>query len=126
MGYRSEVVCVIYPYGDGGELSQKYNLLTVLMKTTFKDIADDFSSHMRWLDNDRIVEFHMESIKWYEDYDFVQRFEDMVDRFADGEFEGLVVEFMRVGEEEGDIENKMSNNCEYFLSTTTSIVRNYS
>ena len=118
MGYRSDVAVVIY--GDHRD-PDRYELLKTLMNTTLKDVYTELDSNAEWHDNPAgVLEFKIDDVKWYESYPDVQRFMDMLDKI--GEIAGFNYEFVRVGEEVEDIENKSEGQClEYLISVTRSI-----
>lgn len=123
MGYRSNVVALIYPDVEKMEDEQeKYDQLKVLMATTFKAVSDEFGDpYMTWLDADRVLKFDLPDVKWYPSYPDVQLFEAMLSAF-DGEIEGYCTEFVRTGEESNDIEERHTGtNGQYYLSVRTSI-----
>jgi hypothetical protein len=130
MGYRSDVVCIIYPYGvevNNVEVNkeEKYGLLKTLMATTFKDVVDAWGNNMEWLDADYILEFDIPDVKWYGSYPEVKCFEEMRERFEANDFDNFSIEFIRVGEEDDDVERCYSVDCEYFLQTSTAIARGH-
>jgi hypothetical protein len=125
MGYRSDVVCIIYPNGESINKTEKYALLKTLLATTFKDVSVAWGSKMEWLDADCILEFDIPDVKWYGSYAEVKDFEDMRERIEAEEFEGIAIEFIRVGEESDDIDQHHSVTGEYYLRTETSIVRGH-
>lgn len=115
MGYRSDVTAAIYPAEPGDPLNhctykeyetEKYNALRLLMGTKFAQIMemeDWFGKHAQWdAENHRLV-FEMEAVKWYEGYEDVQAFEAMLIEVAEL---GYCSEFVRVGEETDDIEQR--------------------
>lgn len=132
MGYRSDVMALIYPdctspKDDGVE---KYAQLKTLMNTTFKQIMDeDFGSDAEWLDDSKVLKFNIESVKWYETFPDVRRFEDMLSMLngdpndADDIIGGYCTEFVRIGEDENDVVRDIcGNNPHYYLSVSRSIV----
>jgi hypothetical protein len=125
MGYRSDIVCIIYPNGEGINKEEKYALLKTLMATTFKDVSEAWGSKMEWLDADCMLEFDIPDVKWYWSYAEVKIFEEMRDRIEADEFEGIAIEFIRVGEESDDIDQRHSMTGEYYLRTETAIVRGH-
>lgn len=126
MGYRSNVVCIIYPFGASGDIrSERYALLKTLMATTFKDVAEEWGDNINWFDADFMLEFDIENIKWYESHPEIQEFVSMRDKFQNDEFEGFALEFIRTGEESDDIETHYSSQCEYYLNTETTILKGY-
>ena len=101
MGYRSDVMCVIYPSlsADGAVREQVYNQLKVLMATRFAEVFDDWlKSCMHWVDDKCTLKFVIDDVKWYESYPEVQAFMRMLSAF-DADIEGYTVEFMRIGED---------------------------
>jgi hypothetical protein len=95
------------------------------MATTFKDVVKEWGSLMEWIDEGCILEFDIPDVKWYGDYVEVKAFEDMRDRIEADEFEGIAIEFIRVGEDSGDIDHHQSMTGEYYLGTQTAIVRGH-
>jgi hypothetical protein len=122
MGYRSDVMVLIYPDTDNKTDQQAlYGQLKVLMATTFAEVAQHFSAEMYWLDEDRILKFDIENTKWYPHYSDVQMFESMMNQFVNG-IEGYCTEFARVGEDYKDIEViGNGNNCQYYLGVNREI-----
>jgi hypothetical protein len=119
MGYRSAVTVLIYP-DNGEQNAERYDMLKVLMNTTFKKIYEEFESNFEWLDRHRVLKFAVESVKWYDSYPDVRDFQSMLDDL--GEMEGLNYEFMRVGEDYDDIEqNQRGNDLQYHISVSRSI-----
>lgn len=117
MGYRSNLMALIYPDVEKMEDEQPlYDQLKVLMATTFKAVSDEFGDpYMKWQDNDLVLKFDIPDVKWYPDYPEVQMFENMLSAF-DGEIEGYCTEFVRIGEESDDVEGRYTgDNCQYFL-----------
>ena len=122
MGYRSNIRCLIYPMdraaADAPTLVDNYHALVTLMNTTFKDIVDDFGEDMTFDEKHRVVDFVFDDVKWYPSYPDVAAFEKML-----GEVEelGFCYEFVRVGEDNNDIEMRESPHCNGYLGVTTSI-----
>jgi hypothetical protein len=130
MGYRSDLIVLIYPDTDtetADNAAPAYEQLKVLMATTFKDVVADkhFESCMAWIDESHVLKFKFDSVKWYPSYADVQMFEKMLAVFnGDDEagIEGYCTEFIRIGEESGDIEQRSSgDNCEYHLQVCSEI-----
>ena len=119
MGYRSDVTIVIYP-DPGEQKSERYDTLKVLMNTTFKSAYEEWDECFTWLDHPRVLQFQIQSIKWYPSYPDVQALTTMLD--AIGEMEGYNYEFMRIGEDSDDIEsNSRGDHLEYYVQLTRSI-----
>ena len=88
---------------------------------------------------DRLVfEFKVSSVKWYEGYKDVTEFEQFWDKFkdlADAEMNGdepqgdepvvWACEFIRLGENTDDIEERSSHDAEWLLQVSRVIENNY-
>jgi hypothetical protein len=131
MGYRSDVLVLIYPDPpddvDEAAVQEKYDQLKVLMATTFKDTidgttgVDGFMGYMTWMDDECVLKFQLDSVKWYPGYADVQMFEQMMTAF-DSDIEGYCTEFVRLGEESDDTEERHSGeNNQYYLQVRRSI-----
>jgi hypothetical protein len=117
MGYRSDVTAVIY--GDARDI-EKYNVLKTLMNTTFKEAYDEWDSCAIWHDEKGVLEFNIEDVKWYEAYPDVFAFLTMLENLQ--KIEGYNYEFVRVGEQDDDIERQSDGNqCEYVIHVCRSI-----
>jgi hypothetical protein len=115
MGYRSDVAVAIY--GDDRS-PEKYETLKLLMNTTFKDVNDENDAD--WHDSKCVLMFQARDVKWYESYPEVSRFMKMLDEI--GELEGFNYEFLRIGEDDDDIERKIGGeNCDCILSVSRAI-----
>jgi hypothetical protein len=131
MGYRSDVVAVIYPDATSDEdAALKYEQLKVLMQTTFKDVMEDgFGGDMEWVDDKQVLKFDIQNVKWYDSYPDVRRFMAMLhDLYCDANegddvIGGYCTEFVRIGEDYDDVERETHghNQC-YYLSVSRGIV----
>jgi len=122
MGYRSNVMALIYPERGSDDMVAKYEQLKVLMATTFKEVTDEFGDpYMEWMDADRVLKFNMPDVKWYPSYSDVQMFEKMLEAFGD-DIPGYCTEFVRIGEESDDVEQRQTgDNNEYYLQVRREI-----
>jgi hypothetical protein len=122
MGYRSTVMALIYPDADSaGEYSPRYEQLKLLMATTFKDVMKEFGGCVLWHDDDFVLKFTLEEVKWYPGYPDVQAFESMLSAF-DEDIDGYCTEFVRIGEESDDIEERFNGeSIQYYLAVQRSI-----
>jgi hypothetical protein len=122
MGYRSDLVVLIYPDTDNDPDKQaRYDQLKLLMATTFSEVAQHFSAEMHWLDQECVLKFDIQGSKWYPTYSDVQMFESMLREFG-GDIAGYCTEFVRVGENYEDIEVRSSgDNCHYYLGVDRTI-----
>jgi hypothetical protein len=102
MGYRSDVTVAIYP---DERKQEKYDMLKVLMGTTFKDV--NFDDCMEWHDDGCVLAFNITDMKWYEADPDVRVFLSMLANLA-GETEdgigGYNYEMLRLGEDDDDTE----------------------
>lgn len=129
MGYRSNVMALIYPDVAAvhdtpgvGESKVLYEQLKTIMATTFKAVSDEFGDpYMVWLDREYVLRFDIPDVKWYPSYPDVQMFTQMVSAFQD-DIPGYCTEFVRVGEEAEDVDTQFTGeDCQHYLSVRTSI-----
>lgn len=122
MGYRSDVMALIYPEAqvECGEKAA-YEQLKLLMGTRFKDVSDEwFGKCMTWMDDAHVLKFDLPDVKWYPSYKDVQMFENMLVTL--GELESYCTEFMRIGEDDDDSEvRRTGNDIQYYLNVRRSI-----
>jgi hypothetical protein len=129
MGYRSDLMVLIYPDVDKVEdESPKYEQLKLLMGTTFKEVVDEyFGSCMTWMDSDHVLKFDIKDVKWYPSYPDVQMFEAMLSTLKghtddDEDIKGYCTEFVRIGEDTEDVEQvHTGDNNNYYLQVRREI-----
>lgn len=124
MGYRSDVAAIFYPNPGltDTERREKYAMLKTLMNTTYKAVLDEWDSEdFEWLDRSCALKFFVESVKWYPSYPVVARFTEFFNTFCSGEVGGIECEFIRLGEEDEDVERHSSDSSDYRLSVRRSI-----
>jgi len=123
MGYRSDVTALIYPSGGEHNLLE-YDKLKLLLNTTFKDVWDEwggereFEDGWEWDDKHRVLQFTATSVKWYESYDEIKRFTEFLAKIQELEYE---YEFIRLGEEDNDIEYDSTGDAQGYLSVRREI-----
>jgi len=118
MGYRSDIKALIYPLGGEHNLLE-YNKLKTIMNTTFKDFYEYWKDpHFTWNDAHRVLMFSAESIKWYDSYSEVSGFATFLD---DVQALGYEYEFIRIGEDDTDVETTQTGGAEGFLYVQRSI-----
>lgn len=128
MGYRSHVMALVYPDAEDDARAQElYDQLKVLMATTFKATIDGatefdgFAGFMTWMDSDRVLKFDLPDVKWYESYADVKLFTKMMQAFHH-EIEGYCTEFVRIGEDDDDTEQRRTGeNNQYYLHVSRSV-----
>jgi hypothetical protein len=111
MGYRSDVQALIYP-ANGDTNLLEYDKLKTLMNTTFKDMLDTWGDYFDWNDHHRVLQFTANSIKWYDSYPDVARFTKFLEEVRDLEYE---YEFIRIGEDDNDVESDSTGDAENFM-----------
>ena len=127
MGYRSDVMALIYPDVESPEAdAARYEQLKVLMSTTFKAVSDEFGDpYMTWIDDARVLKFEIEDVKWYPSYPDVQMFTQMLETFSgdsDAGIPGYCTEFVRIGEESDDAEEfHTGENNQYYTAIRRTI-----
>lgn len=130
MGYRSDVVALIYPEPqppDSLGEQELYEQLKLLMATQFKDVVEmGFGENMTWHDDTRVLKFDIQSVKWYDSYSDVKAFTEMLASFKgydDADIKGYCTEFVRIGEDYDDVEiDRTGDNGHYYLSVNREVV----
>jgi hypothetical protein len=118
MGYRSDVKAIIYPLGGDQNLLE-YDKLKLLFNTTFQDVFTAWGEdYFSWDDNHRALIFDANSVKWYDSYPEVQKF---IKFLADVHELGYEYEFMRIGEEDDDVETDRTGDAEGYMYVSRSI-----
>jgi hypothetical protein len=117
MGYRSDVMALVYP-ASGAENLLNYDKLKLLMNTTFKELFDSWSEHFVWDDKHRVLKFSCEDVKWYDGYPDVQQFGEFLEQIRKLDYE---YEIMRVGEDDTDIEYDSTGDAEGYISVSRTI-----
>ena len=120
MGYRSDVRSLIYGDPDSTQAFwTKHVLANNAMIKDHPELIDRYSFH-NGQERICVIDLTVESWKWYEVYEHVEAWNDMLTD-AEETFK-LCYEFVRVGEEEGDIEHQRSAEQLNYLYSHTQIV----
>ena len=118
MGYRSDVKALIYPQGGDQNLLE-YDKLKLLFNTTFKDVFEAWGKdYFEWDDKHRVLIFNADSVKWYDSYPEVQKFVQFLTDVAGLDYQ---YEFLRLGEEDDDIEDDRTGDAEGYMYINRSI-----
>ena len=118
MGYRSDVQALIYPLGGEDNLLE-YDKLKLLFNTTFKDVFEAWGEdYFSWDDKHRVLKFDANSVKWYDSFPEVALFPKFL---ADVQELGYEYEFIRIGEEDDDVETDRTGDAEGFMYVSRSI-----
>lgn len=101
MGYRSDVVALMYSKEDTPESKA---IIKEFIRQRINDNLVDYFDYDGWG-----VKFEAEQWKWYEDYDDIKMleklFKEYQDTFCEGGYDAAYAfEFIRVGESYDDIE----------------------
>lgn len=120
MGYRSDVMALVYPGESTEHLSRAdlYEQLKTLMNTTYKEVMDEWGSSFEWLDRKLVLKFSINDVKWYPGYSSVDLFTNFMNDVQDL---GYQTEFVRIGEETEDVEQRFSADAVYHLQVVRSI-----
>jgi hypothetical protein len=114
MGYRSDVRAVIYGPSD---TLQRF-VTSAKLDNTHKKVFEYFADSLRvyTVDGRSMLDLECGDVKWYDDYEDVRAWHDFMDLVdTDATWDGLEYEFVRVGEEDGDIEKESSNDPDGLL-----------
>jgi hypothetical protein len=112
MGYRSDVKALIYP-ANGDQNLLEYDKLKLLFNTTFQDVFTAWGEdYFEWDDRHRVLMFDANSVKWYDSYPEIKTF---VKFLADVQELGYEYEFIRIGEEDDDVETDSTGDAEGFM-----------
>jgi hypothetical protein len=120
MGYRSEITAVFYTHEK-----DEWPLLKLFVDENFpKDLENCLSAECEEPRSRWGFVFRVDDYKWYESFPEVKAFEEFEEKFkemgkcADGTWS---CEFVRIGENYTDIENRSSDHADYVLSIVTRI-----
>ena len=118
MGYRSDVQALIYPQ-SGDENLLEYDKLKLLFNTTFKDVFEAWGNdYFSWDDKHRVLKFDANSVKWYDSYPEVEKFVQFLNDVAGLGYE---YEFIRLGEEDDDVEDDRTGDANGYMYINRSI-----
>jgi hypothetical protein len=115
MGYRSEVKSLIY--GSPEEI-KAFKLANFDL---YNQVAEDFGTDITNQRNDEyeIIYLSLGYVKWYDEYKEVQHWHEFLQLAL---LSNLSIEFVRVGEELGDVEvDNGGESCEYYLEVVQQV-----
>ena len=122
MGYRSSVVCLMYGNNDIGDNTIVKEFVRLRVDAYPDDELKKAFDYSGWG-----VKFECQDWKWYSDYKDIQFLEGLFDEFEEA-FIGedgntaYALEFVRLGEESDDIEERMHGAIEGRTWVNRSIV----
>jgi len=122
MGYRSDVAIAIYGPEDAMVAmiaGQRLAGESVL------DIEKEYIEQTRYTSGGEpylMLSTYQEGVKWYDSYPEVQAWSDFLDTIADNyEETGIACEFVRIGEDPSDIEEKFVGDVEFHVTVHRSV-----
>jgi len=128
MGYRSEVVIVIY--GDTDEITAfvaSERLKGIPKGMEYYPLHEPISDFHRrdtyeYGEGQTVMKFTWHDVKWYDTYPEIAYWENLASVWEDAfSNTSLCMEMGRVGEEQGDVEVTYYGDVDYFLSSVTYI-----
>ena len=125
MGYRSSVVCLMYGNNDIGDNT----IVKEFVRSRVEAYSGDAEGHVKASFNydGWGVKFQADDWKWYDSYPDIQFLEALFDEFEelvigdDASNTSYALEFVRIGEETDDIEERMRGAIEGRLYITRCI-----
>ena len=111
MGYRSSVVCLMYGNNDIGDNT----IVKEFVRSRVEAYSGDADGHVKASFNydGWGVKFQADDWKWYDSYPDIQFLEALFDEFEelvigdDASNTSYALEFVRIGEDSDDIEERM-------------------
>ena len=124
MGYRSDVSIIFYARGSSNDASANATLKFWFDETYPVREAEEWGATIRKRDNAIVVDY--EDVKWYESYEHVIAVELAIRKFDEtfrcGDEDGQYAhEFLRVGEDDTDIEVERSDWNDHLLYVSRAI-----
>ena len=115
MGYRSDVaICVYGPKDTMTALVAAARIQGVMPVNAFGGL------HMfDYDDSKHMIHAYYEDVKWYDGYKDVDTWHEFLGQAA--EFDDLSTEFVRIGEDDADIEMEQQGDCQWYLGTNRSV-----
>jgi len=111
MGYRSSVVCLMYGNNDIGDNT----IVKEFVRSRVEAYSGEAAAHVKdaFYYDGWGVKFECQDWKWYDSYPDIQFLENLFDEFEelvigdDASNTSYALEFVRLGEESDDIEERM-------------------
>jgi hypothetical protein len=120
VGYRSDVEILFYP-----EDPEDFAMLKLYVDETLPDKFEvmETPTTMRWQQGNKFLHLRMKGVKWYPSYEDVIAYTECFDNWAQkfGSPPKFHFEFVRIGEDDGDIETLYSEDAQYALQIERSI-----
>ena len=116
MGYRSVVEIALYPTDP-----EDFAMLKLYVE---EHLPDKFEVVDRKSDR-KVLHLRLEAVKWYDSYEEVQTYTQCFMNWEDIFGERCQYEFIRIGEDAGDIENLFSTGTEWLMRVCTVIENDF-
>ena len=124
MGYRSDVEIVFYPIKK-----EEFPLLKLYVDENLPDEFEvgEATPSREWPEGNKYLHCRIEGVKWYDSYEEVDVYNRCFAGWEDmfGSPPKFIYEFMRVGEDVGDVEHRSAEGSNYVLQVETSITLNF-
>ena len=118
MGYRSDVGLCVYTLGTEPQQRDKFLALKTLLSTRFAEVTQTFGDDYTYDPVENQLRVLLENVKWYTGFPDVKMFMDMIDSLEELEYE---YDYVRVGEDNGDVETLRSFNSDGRIGTRTTL-----
>jgi len=123
MGYRSDVEILFYP-----ENPEEFAMLQLYVEENLPDKFEvvDMTCN-RWPQGNKYLHLRLESVKWYPSYEDVVVYTECFGNWATmfGSTPRFHYEFVRLGDDDNDIETDYSENAEFAMRASRSIDINF-
>lgn len=124
MGYRSDVEILFYP-----EDQEDFAMLKLYVDENLPDKFEvgHIPSNGRWQKGYKYLHLRLKGVKWYPSYEDVIAYTECFDNWAQkfGSPPKFHFEFVRIGEDYGDIKTLYSENAQYALQVERSITLSF-
>ena len=134
MGYRSEVDVVFYVHNDS---DTTYPLLKLWFDANYPhtEARDEWDAEIDYDEENQAILVSYQDVKWYPSYEHPQRvekaFNDIDNMLEEQDLTGteqgpditpfnIAWEYVRLGEEDNDVEMQASTNAEYVIAVNRS------
>jgi len=118
MGYRSDVAICIY--GPKDKMTALVAAARIQGCMPDSDLPYSNGFHVFDLEDRKLmIHAYYEGVKWYDGYPEVDTWHEFLGQAA--EFDDLSTEFIRMGENEDDIEMKRQGDCQWYLGANRSV-----
>lgn len=122
MGYRSDVMCIMYATTPTGEMDEGG---MAFIKAWLRNRLNEDELDLFDLNDDHMVVFEVEDWKWYDSYADIamldKLFADFIEICDADDTNHYYLEFVRIGEDYTDIEFRASNHNHGWLRVSRAV-----